>query len=73
MTRLLVLIALALPLAAQNAATVSGKIVDDTGAGVPDLKALQALQHLGLDSTRITDAGVKELKQALPKADVTGP
>jgi hypothetical protein len=37
MTRLLVLIAVALPLAAQTA-TVNGKVVDETGGGVPDLK-----------------------------------
>ncbi len=33
----LVLITLALPIAAQTV-TVSGKVVDDTGAGIPDLK-----------------------------------
>ncbi len=32
------LFALALPLAAQNTATVTGKVADDTGAGIPDLK-----------------------------------
>ena len=33
----LILITLALPIAAQTV-TISGKVVDDTGAGIPDLK-----------------------------------
>ncbi len=37
MTRLLVVLALAIPLSAQTA-TVTGKVVDDTGAGVPDIR-----------------------------------
>jgi hypothetical protein len=39
MTRLLVLIGVVLPLAAQTA-TVNGKVVDETGGGVPDLKVM---------------------------------
>jgi hypothetical protein len=31
------------------------------------------LRQLWLSGTKVTDAGLKELKQALPKTDIYGP
>ena len=42
-------------------------------AGLKDLKELKGLQRLVLSSTKITDAGLKDLKQALPKTAIYGP
>jgi len=38
-----------------------------------ELKELKGLQWLYLSGTNVTEAGVKELRQALPKTDITGP
>jgi hypothetical protein len=38
-----------------------------------DLKGLKSLQRLDLRHTQVTDAGLKDLKQALPKTVIRGP
>jgi len=46
----------------------------DTGVtdnGLEDLKGLAQLQLLRLDGTKVTDAGVANLQQALPHCDIT--
>jgi len=42
-----------------------------TDASVKDLEELKDLQMLMIMGTKITADGLKELKQALPKADIT--
>ncbi|MFO1484674.1 MAG: protein kinase [Verrucomicrobiaceae bacterium] len=42
-----------------------------TDACVPSLMELRGLQELGLTGTAITDKGLAQLKQALPKCEVT--
>ena len=39
-------------------------------AGLVHLKGLTKLKTLGLERTKVTDAGVAELKQALPKCRI---
>jgi hypothetical protein len=41
-----------------------------TDAGLEHLKGLSRLQQLWLVSTKVTDAGVKKLQQALPKCRI---
>ena len=40
---------------------------NDLARGLTHLKGLTKLEHLGLQGTLVTDAGVAELKKALPK------
>ncbi len=44
-----------------------------TDSDLKNLKELKGLQELWLSYTQITDAGLKDLKQALPKATIDGP
>ena len=37
-----------------------------TDAGLKELAGLKSLQSLNLHSTKVTDAGLKELQKALP-------
>jgi internalin A len=41
-----------------------------TDSGLQELAGLNNLQTLGLDGTRSTDAGVAELRKALPKCNI---
>jgi hypothetical protein len=41
-----------------------------TDVGLEHLKGLNKLQTLGLAETKVTDAGVKKLQQALPKCKI---
>jgi hypothetical protein len=41
-----------------------------TDAGLAHLKALTNLTQLSLDGTQVTDAGVADLRKALPKCKV---
>lgn len=42
-----------------------------TDAGLVHLKGLPKRQRLLLDKTRVTEAGVNELKKAFPRADIS--
>ena len=45
-----------------------GSVVD--GAGLKELAGLEQLRSLDLRYSQLTDAGVKELKEALPKCEI---
>ena len=51
--------------------TLSLYITDITDAGLEHLKGLTNMKKLVLINTRITDAGVAELQQSLPKCRVS--
>ncbi len=42
-----------------------------TDAGVTHLKEMKGLIHVDLNKTQLTDAGLKELTEALPNCKVT--
>ena len=44
-----------------------------TDVGLKEVTKLQNLRSLSLRDTQITDAGVAELKKALPKCEISGP
>ena len=44
---------------------------DATDADLAHLKGLTGLQQLGLGGTKVTDAGIEQLKAALPNVQVT--
>ena len=48
------------------------RLAEAVGA-IYDLKALAGLQYLCLDDTKVTDAGLAELKNDLPNCRITGP
>ena len=41
-----------------------------TDAGLEHLKGLSELQSLDIHNTKVTDEGVKKLRQALPNCDI---
>lgn len=41
-----------------------------TDAGLDNLSGLTQLRELDLNFTKVTDAGVKKLRQALPKCEI---
>ena len=47
---------------------LDGTLISD--AGLAHLKGLTNLRHLSASRTHVTDPGMKELKQALPKLEV---
>ena len=42
-----------------------------TDAGLEHLKGLTKLETLNLEQTKVTDAGVKRVQQALPKCAIS--
>src|SRR5438552_3649349 len=44
-----------------------------TDAGLKDLAAFKSLTRLNLENSLVTDAGVEELKKALPKCTIKHP
>ena len=42
-----------------------------TDAGLEEVKDLKQLESLNLFHTKVTAAGMKELKEALPKCDIS--
>ena len=44
-----------------------------TDAGMKELKDLKSLRSLDLSHTKVTDAGLKDLREALPTCNIVSP